>query len=133
MLAITTRALCALIISFSALQVAAEEAGQNPPKEGGDKGPGWTPEWTNIDNEAQEQYTVATGLFGKQYYEEAIREYRKFLDKWPKSDRADPALFRIAESNMLLRQYGEALKDYGAYLAQYPKGEYVEQAQFRLA
>ncbi|NCO96449.1 MAG: tetratricopeptide repeat protein, partial [Armatimonadetes bacterium] len=56
-----------------------------------------------------------------------------FLDKWPKSDRADSALFRIAESHMLLRQYDEALKGYGAYLTQYPKGEYVEQAQFRLA
>ena len=56
-------------------------------------------------------------------YDKAIVEFKKFLDRYPRSSLADNASFWIAEGNFLKGQYSEAILAYQKVLDNYKDSE----------
>ena len=79
------------------------------------------------------QYDAALASFKKGNYEEAMGDFRLFLERYPKSDRADNAHFWIGECHMALKQYEQAILAYQEVIKKYPKGNKVPNAMLRQA
>jgi tol-pal system protein YbgF len=80
-----------------------------------------------------ELYEHALGLYREGKHEEARQTFRTFLDRYPKSDRADNAHFWIGEAHMALEEYEQAILAYQNVIKDYPKGNKVANAMLRQA
>jgi TolA-binding protein len=75
----------------------------------------WTPAaFTETSEETQ--LTFADGLFQRGFYEDAAREYRVYLERFPDTDSAATALYRLGEAQYAMGAYDEALTTFEAYL-----------------
>lgn len=80
-----------------------------------------------------EIYDNALALYKEGRYEDAIQGFRDFLKKYPKSERADNALFWVGESYFALKQYEQAILTYNDVIKNYPKGNKVPTSLLRQA
>ncbi|MDY6882056.1 MAG: tol-pal system protein YbgF [Desulfatiglans sp.] len=80
-----------------------------------------------------EVYDLALSAFKAQEYGEAIVRFKKFLEKYGKSDLADNAQFWIGECYMSLQQYEQAILAFQQVIKKYPKGNKVPNAMLRQA
>jgi tol-pal system protein YbgF len=78
-----------------------------------------------------ELYDRSLALFKEGKHEEAIQSFKDFLKKYPKSDRADNALFWVGESYFALKQYEQAILTFNDVIKNYPKGNKVPSALLR--
>jgi TolA-binding protein len=76
-------------------------------------------------------YSFAYNLYSQGKYEQAIVNFRRYLDGYGQTEAADNSLFWIAESFNALGKIGEALKEYERLLADYPRSDKVASAQFK--
>lgn len=64
------------------------------------------------------------------YFERAIVEFRKVVEDYPNSDKADDAQFRIARIyHRYLRDFPKARQEYQYLIDHYPDSEYVTDAR----
>jgi len=80
-----------------------------------------------------ELYNFALNLYRGGKGEEAREAFRAFLERYPKSDRADNAHFWIGESYMAAKEYEQAILAYQNVIKQFPKGNKVANAMLRQA
>lgn len=81
----------------------------------------------------QRLYELALAIYRDEKYEQAISNFRNFLEKYPQSDLADNAQFWIGESYMSLKQYEQAILAYQQVIKKYSKGNKVPNAMLRQA
>ncbi len=108
-------------------QAAAEPTREGPPP------PGPAASEEALPSDEIELYEYALGLYKQGKFERARQGFRSFLDKYPKSDRADNAHFWIGESHMSLQEYEQAILAYQNVIKNYPKGNKVANAMLRQA
>jgi len=80
-----------------------------------------------------ELYDLSYALFKEKKYDQSRASFQRFLDEYPKSDRADNAQFWIGESLMGLKQYDQAILAFQQVIEKYPKGNKVPSALLRQA
>jgi tol-pal system protein YbgF len=80
-----------------------------------------------------ELYDLSYALFKEKKYDQSKASFQRFLDEYPKSDRADNAQFWIGESFMGLKQYDQAILAFQQVIEKYPKGNKVPSAILRQA
>ncbi len=86
-----------------------------------------------IKSQELELYDFSMALFKENKYEEAAASFQRFLDRYPKSDRADNAQFWIGESLMGQKQYEQAILAYQRVIEGYPQGNKIPSAILRQA
>jgi tol-pal system protein YbgF len=79
------------------------------------------------------QYEKASQMFQQGQYGQARKEYQIFLDKYPKSDLADNALFSIGESYYNEKKYQDSIETYQQVRDRFPKGNKVPHAMLKQA
>lgn len=79
------------------------------------------------------QYDKASQLFQQGQYGQARKEYQIFLDKYPKSDLGDNALFSIGESYYNEKKYQDSIETYQQVRDRFPKGNKVPHAMLKQA
>lgn len=84
-------------------------------------------------NPEKAMYNNALQLYQQGKYLEARKEAKDFLEKYPKSDLADNALFLIGEAYYSEKSYKEAIESYQQLLDRYPKGNKVPSALLKQA
>ncbi len=77
-------------------------------------------------------YSVAVRYYEDGNYERAITAFTDYLQKFPRGIHLIPALFKKAESNVLLKKYEPALADYENVLTKGPS-DYYEKSLFKAA
>ncbi len=80
-----------------------------------------------------ELYEYALELYREDEYAEAREGFQTFLERHPKSDRADNAHFWIGESYMAQEKYEQAILAYQSVIKDHPKGNKVANAMLRQA
>jgi tol-pal system protein YbgF len=78
-------------------------------------------------------YEKALAAYKGGDFEGAIEEFKMLLKEFPKSDRADNAIFWIGESFMALEEFEQAILAYQDVIKKYPKGNKVPNAMIRQA
>src|SRR4030095_13731538 len=78
-------------------------------------------------------YSFAYNLYSQGKYEQAIANFRRYLDGYGQTEAADNALFWIAESLNAQGKIGEELKEYERLLVDYPRSDKTALAQFKKA
>ncbi|MGB2631096.1 MAG: tetratricopeptide repeat protein [Candidatus Omnitrophota bacterium] len=78
-----------------------------------------------------EEFDFANGLFSRGMYDMAVESYKTFLEKYPQSQYAELAVYRVCESYFMAKKYDEALKEYGAFIERYPGGDLARNAELR--
>ena len=86
---------------------------------------------TDTTSRELELYDLSYALFKEKKYEQASASFKRFLNEYPKSDRADNAQFWIGESLMSLKQPSDAILAYQKVIEKYPKGNKVPSALLR--
>jgi tol-pal system protein YbgF len=81
----------------------------------------------------QGMYDMNLALYREEKYEEAIAGFKKFVEKYPKSELGDNAQFWVGESYMALKQYEQAILAFQGVIKKYPKGNKVPNALLRQA
>jgi len=81
----------------------------------------------------QGMYDMNLALYRGEKYEEAIAGFKKFVQKYSKSELADNAQFWVGESHMALKQYEQAILAFQEVIKKYPKGNKVPNALLRQA
>jgi tol-pal system protein YbgF len=76
-------------------------------------------------------YSFAYNLYSQGRYEQAIANFRRYLDGYGQTEAADNALFWVAESLNALGKTGEALREYERLLAEYPRSDKAASTQFK--
>ncbi|MBW1722724.1 MAG: tol-pal system protein YbgF [Deltaproteobacteria bacterium] len=78
-------------------------------------------------------YEESLALYREGRFEDAMEAFKRYLVKYPKSDRSDNAQFWIGECHMGLKQYEQAILAYQKVIKAYPKGNKVPSALLRQA
>jgi tol-pal system protein YbgF len=78
-------------------------------------------------------YSYAYNLYNQGKYDQAIANFRRYLEGYGQTEAADNALFWIAESLNAQGKQGEALKEYEALLATYPRSDRAAAALYKKA
>ncbi|MFH1799189.1 MAG: tetratricopeptide repeat protein [Candidatus Omnitrophota bacterium] len=78
-----------------------------------------------------EEFDFANGLFSRDMFDMAVDAYEDFLKKYPKSQYAQTAFFRMAECCFLAKKYDKALKKYGDFIEKYPESGIAVKALLR--
>ena len=71
----------------------------------------------------EQLYAFAYSQFTKGNYEQAVANFRRYIDAYGQTEAADNAQFWIAESFSAQSRYNEALREYDRLLTDYPKGD----------
>lgn len=95
--------------------------------------PASLPAEATVDPKAQEigLYDKSLAAYKEGRYETAMDGFKDFLNRYPKSDRADNAQFWIGESHMALKQYEQAILAFQKVIKNFPKGNKVPNALLR--
>ncbi len=78
-------------------------------------------------------YNSAMGSMKKKQYDKAIREFRKFVKTYPRSNLADNAQYWIGEGYYGLKRYEEAIIEFEEVVQRYPQGDKVPAALLKEA
>ena len=78
-----------------------------------------------------EAYKKAYDLYTKGNIEEAQKEFRRFLEAYPKSKYAENAHFWLGESYFAQKKYEDAILEYDEVIKKYAKGNKVPDALYR--
>ncbi len=78
-----------------------------------------------------ELYDRNLALFKEGKHEEAIQGWKDYMKRYPKTERADNALFWMGESYFALKQYEQAILTFNDVIKNYPKGNKVPSALLR--
>ncbi|MCF8045508.1 MAG: tol-pal system protein YbgF [Desulfarculaceae bacterium] len=73
-------------------------------------------------------YKMAKSHFDNQKFQQARKTFDKFLNKYPKSDKADNARFWIADTYYREQWYEKAILEYQKVIEEYSKGNKVQAA-----
>jgi tetratricopeptide (TPR) repeat protein len=79
------------------------------------------------------QYEIAETRFLQREYEEAAKEYMRYVELFPKSEFAGKAFYSSGWSEFSLKQYDQSIVTLERMLAAYPQDKYAPDAQFRIA
>jgi tol-pal system protein YbgF len=85
------------------------------------------PQFTN----PEQLYAFAYGQFTKGNYEQAVTNFRRYIEAYGHTEAADNAQFWIAESFHTQSRYNEALREYDRLLIDYPKGDKTAAANLK--
>jgi TolA-binding protein len=88
------------------------------------------PRWAWADA-ADDQYAVAAGLYARQQWKLAAKEFEDFLRQYPNHSHAFRSRFFLAETQLQLGAHEEAGKNFLEYLAREPQGPFARPALFR--
>lgn len=80
---------------------------------------------------ADEQYSVAAGLYAKQQWQQAADEFQAYLAQFPTHEQADSSRYFYAESLVQLGKYAEARTGFAEFLAKHATHRLARQALFR--
>jgi soluble lytic murein transglycosylase len=75
-------------------------------------------------------YKVAFLLADAGRCEESIKAFQDFLDRFPKSNKRDDALWQMAWCSFQLKKYDSALNTLDQLEAEFPKGNYASRSAF---
>jgi tol-pal system protein YbgF len=78
-----------------------------------------------------EAYKRSYDLYSKGNIEEAQREFKRFLEVYPKSKYAENAHFWLGECYFSQKKYEDAILEYDEVIKKYPKGNKVPDALYR--
>jgi tol-pal system protein YbgF len=78
-----------------------------------------------------EAYKMSYNLYSKGNIEEAQREFKRFLEVYPKSKYAENAHFWLGECYFSQKKYEDAILEYDEVIKKYPKGNKVPDALYR--
>lgn len=79
------------------------------------------------------QFQVAETRFLQKEYDPAAKEYKRFVELFPKSDLAGQAYFYAGWSEFNGKAYDGAISTLRGMLENYPEDRYASDAQFRIA
>lgn len=83
-------------------------------------------------DQAEDDYAIAFSLLKEGKHDQAVDQFRQFLQTYPDSDYADNAQYWLGESYYARRQYQEALQEYKSLLKQYPDSGKASHAQLKI-
>ncbi len=86
-----------------------------------------------LEDDYADRLRFADGLFSRQMYDLAVREYTAILEAFPDGDRSDVATFRLAEGLRLTQDVARAARYYGRVVSQFPDSPYRLRAAYRRA
>ncbi len=86
-----------------------------------------------LEDDYADRLRFADGLFARQMYDLAVREYTAILEAFPDGDRNDVATFRLAEGLRLLQDYTTAAQYYGWVVSRFQESPYRLRAAYRRA
>jgi tol-pal system protein YbgF len=89
--------------------------------------------WPTDPRAADAWFRIGEIAFGDKRYREAVLSYGKVAQDFPRSDKAPDALFRTAESMVLLGLKDDARAIYQDVLSRYPATSAARKAKARLA
>ncbi len=78
-----------------------------------------------------EAYKKAYDLYSKGNIDEAQKEFKRFLEAYPKSKYAENAHFWLGECYFSQKKYEDAILEYDEVIKKYPKGNKVPDALYR--
>jgi tol-pal system protein YbgF len=78
-----------------------------------------------------ESYKKAYDLYSKGNIDEAQREFKRFLEAYPKSKYAENAHFWLGECYFSQKKYEDAILEYDEVIKKYPKGNKVPDSLYR--
>jgi tol-pal system protein YbgF len=78
-----------------------------------------------------EAYKRAYDLYSKGNIEEAQKEFKRFLEAYPKSKYAENAHFWLGECYFSQKKYEDAILEYDEVIKKFPKGNKVPDALYR--
>lgn len=84
--------------------------------------------WAGETEAVKRDYEIALSALEKKDYQLAIRRFRDFLKRYPKSNLADNAQYWIGECYYAQREFAQAIIEFDAVRAKYPQGEKVPAA-----
>ncbi|MFZ5831302.1 MAG: tetratricopeptide repeat protein [Planctomycetota bacterium] len=84
-----------------------------------------------LGDQADDQYTVATGHYARQRWELAAQEFERFLADFADHPQADAATFLLGESLLQSGRTADARRQFDLYLKRAPKGAFARPALFR--
>ncbi|NOT60585.1 MAG: tetratricopeptide repeat protein, partial [Acidobacteria bacterium] len=89
------------------------------------------PEAPPTINSPDQLYGFAFQQFSAGKYEQAITNFRRYLEAYGQTEAADNAQFMVAESFFALNRQQEALAEYDRCLTNYPRGDKTPSALFK--
>ncbi|MDQ2918991.1 MAG: tetratricopeptide repeat protein, partial [Verrucomicrobiota bacterium] len=81
----------------------------------------------------QMRYLLGNAKFQGGKHDEAVVEYQKYLQEFPKGQYVEEVNYRIALCSLFAGKYEDAIHKLNDYLAKYPQGAFVSDARYRLA
>lgn len=81
--------------------------------------------------DADDRFAIAAGLFDREQWELATKEFRGFIEAHPEHPKADQAMFFLGETLLQTGRTEEARSYFRTYLSRRPDGAYAAQALFR--
>ena len=78
-------------------------------------------------------YETSLSYYNNENYDQALKGFKSFLEKYPESDLADNAHFWIGECFMALKEYEHAIRAYQEVIEKYPEENKVPNAMRRQA
>jgi TolA-binding protein len=88
--------------------------------------------WPSDPHSAEAGFRSGEILFGQKRYREALLDYGKVAEDFPRSERAPPAMLGAAESMLRLEMKDEAVSVLGQLVERYPKSDAAAKAKARL-
>ena len=82
--------------------------------------------------EEQQAYLDAFDLLKQGRYDDSIKAYEAFLEKYPKGEYADNAQYWLGEANYVNRNYDAAMTEFQRLVERYPKSDKVPGALLKV-
>lgn len=80
----------------------------------------------------QREYDAAFQLLRQSAYDRAIKAFREFLGKYPRSELADNAQYWIGEAQYVVRNFKAALEEFERVVRDYPGSDKAPDAQLKI-
>jgi TolA-binding protein len=87
----------------------------------------------NSEYREEMRHLLGNAKFAQGKWDEALREYKKYLTDFPNGPNVEDVEYRTAVTHVFAGNYTEAMKHLPAYVAKYPQGRFKPDAKYRLA
>lgn len=88
---------------------------------------------TTVDPaQAQADYQKAFKMLKLAQYNQAIKEFNQFLDRYPNSQYSDNAQYWMGEAHYVMQQYETAITAYEKLISQYPESQKLTHALLKI-